>query len=329
MYYMGVDGGGTKTEFMLIDESGHILASIKDFTIDYKRIGRNKFETILKRSINELCDHSDLDIDDLNYTFMGIPCFKDELGDQEIDIIKEIAENILGNKNYQLGNDAEAGWAGSLACKPGINLVAGTGTIGFGKDEMGNDARASGWGHKLGDEGSAYWLGKNLLTLFTKESDGRKKKTILYNLLREKLSLDNDYEIISLLDKEDINERKKIAEFAQILYKAAKQGDKEAINLYKEAGFELSQTVSAIIKKLNFQKDTKVKVSYSGGVFNAGEYILRPLKENLNNFNIVLSAPILKPVTGASLYALLLDKNRLRNKEKVIDNLIKEERHID
>ncbi len=329
MYYLGVDGGGTKTEFMLIDEAGHILSFIKDSTIDYKRIGREKFETILKRSINELCNHSDLNIDDFNYTFMGIPCFKDELGNQEINIIKEIVENILGNKNYQLGNDAEAGWAGSLACKPGINLVAGTGTIGFGKDEIGNDARASGWGHKLGDEGSAYWLGKNLLTVFTKESDGRKKKTIIYNLLREKLSLKNDYEIISLLEQAEINERKEIAELALILYEAAQKGDKEAINLYKEAAFELSQTVSAIINKLSFQRETKIKVSYSGGVFNAGDYIIKPLKDNLNNFNILLKEPILKPVTGAALYALLIDNNDIGNKESILENLIKEESYLD
>jgi len=329
MYYLGVDGGGTKTEFMLIDEAGHILSFIKDSTIDYKRIGRDKFETILKRSVNELCNHSDLNIDDLNYTFMGIPCFKDELVDQEIDIIKEIVENILGNKNYQLGNDAEAGWAGSLACNPGINLVAGTGTIGFGKDERGNDARASGWGHKLGDEGSAYWLGKNLLTLFTKESDGRKKRTIIYDLLSKELSLKNDYEIITLLEQEDINERKEIAELALILYEAAQQGDKEAINLYKKAAFELSQTVSAIINKLSFQRETKIKVSYSGGVFNAGEYILNPLKEYLNDFNILLKEPVLKPVTGAALYALLIDNNDIGNKESILENLIKEESYLD
>ena len=73
---------------------------------------------------------------------------------------------------------------GSLACRAGINLVAGTGAIGFGKDSFGKTARSAGWGYFCGDEGSAYWLGKQLISIFGKEADGRKAKTPLYDIVR-------------------------------------------------------------------------------------------------------------------------------------------------
>ncbi|MFW5890950.1 MAG: BadF/BadG/BcrA/BcrD ATPase family protein, partial [bacterium] len=155
MPYLGVDGGGTKTEFMLIDNEGNILSYLKEDTIDYKRVGRNKFKKVINRSIEKIIKDSLVNLKDIEYSFWGIPCYGDELTKKEEKHIIKIIGDIFKNENYKLGNDVEAGWAGSLACKPGINLVAGTGAIGFGKDPRGNKARAGGWGHILGDEGSA------------------------------------------------------------------------------------------------------------------------------------------------------------------------------
>ncbi|MDZ7671588.1 MAG: BadF/BadG/BcrA/BcrD ATPase family protein [Halanaerobiales bacterium] len=330
MPYLGIDGGGTKTKFMLIDNQGSILSYLKEDTIDYKRIGKDKFKNRIKRSINQIIKDSIINLKDIEYSFWGIPCYGDELTKQEEKHIDQIIGDILKNENYKLGNDVEAGWAGSLVCKPGINLVAGTGAIGFGKDSQGNKARASGWGHRIGDEGSAFWLGEKLLNNFTKQSDGRQEKTLLYTLVREKLSLKNDFEIINLVTSENNFGRKEIANLALILYKAAQNGDKKAIRIYKQAAFELSQVVKTVYSKLEFNESKKVTVTYSGGVFKSGNLILKPLRNYLGELYLELKSPELKPVTGAALYAFFLNDDKISNNdkissEKLVNKLKKEE----
>ena len=63
-------------------------------------------------------------------------------------------------------------WAGSLACEDGISVIAGTGSMAYGEYE-GRSARAGGWGELIGDEGSAYWIAREGMNLFSRMSDGR------------------------------------------------------------------------------------------------------------------------------------------------------------
>ena len=66
---------------------------------------------------------------------------------------------LLGHRRYRCGNDMVCAWAGSLGGEDGINIVAGTGSIGYG-ERAGASARAGGWGEVFGDEGSAYWIAR-------------------------------------------------------------------------------------------------------------------------------------------------------------------------
>jgi len=83
---------------------------------------------------------------------MGIPCYG-ESEDGDIELEKEIQTAFPGIPVY-ITNDVEVGWAGSLGLTPGVNVVAGTGSIAFGKDESGKTARCGGWSEFFSDEGS-------------------------------------------------------------------------------------------------------------------------------------------------------------------------------
>ena len=98
-------------------------------------------------------------------------------------------------------NDSAAGWAGSLGLEEGINLVAGTGSIAYGQNKFGTEARAGGWDDGFSDEGSCYWLGKKALELFSKESDGRVKKGKLLEIFRYNFNLKNDFDLIDIFDE--------------------------------------------------------------------------------------------------------------------------------
>ena len=111
-----------------------------------------------------------------------------------------------------------------------------------------------------------------------------------------------------------------------LLNKAADQGDSYAVNLYKEAAYELNLVVAAIIDKLDFDAGQSITVSYSGGVFKAGNLLLDPLKEYVSKYNITFKEPQLSPVSGAALYALMSHCNRKGN--DIIENLQEQDKHI-
>ena len=324
MYYLGVDGGGTKTDFILITKKGQILSYFRTGTCHYKEIGLERFEKVIKEGIRKVTGEAGLEAEDISFAFLGIPCYGEFK--EDIPVLKGIISSVLG-EDFKCGNDVEAAWAGSLACKPGINIVAGTGAIGFGRDPDGNSARASGWGYFCGDEGSGYWLGKKLISLFTKEADGRIEKTVLYHLIRDEFSLEDDFDFISVVHDELELKRSKIARLAVILDRAADQGDQKALELFDQAAYEHSLTAAALRDKLNFAGPDQLPVSYSGGVFKAGEYILDPLRNYLHKKNMVLKKPELSPAVGAVFYALQLDSKSSADSQQLhkIKNTLQKE----
>lgn len=323
MFYLGVDGGGTKTAFMIINEEGKICGYSIKGTCHYKQVGIEGFNKIMKDGIQEVCKKSQINVKDISYSFLGLPGYGEIIEDAKN--MDDIVCNILQSKCFKCGNDVEAGWAGSLACKPGINIVAGTGAIGVGVNKYGKMARASGWGHFCGDEGSAYWLGKKAIELFGKEADGRLEKTIIYEAMRRELGIKRDFDLISIvMDTYDMS-RDKIATLAKILSEAASLGDKYAVNIFKEAAYEHSLTIKSIINQLDFHEDQQLFISYSGGVFNSRQLILNPLEEYISQLhkNAKIIKPQLHPITGAALYALNIHSKNFN--ENIINSLKQEE----
>lgn len=299
MYWIGADGGGTKTEVLLSDEQGRILDSYRAGSTSYKHVGMAECIAILKNALKALESRNEgLERGNAGICF-ALPNYgESKTADRLLE--KAVDENFPGYRTI-LVNDCEVGWSGSLGLEPGINLVAGTGAIVFGKDEKGNTARAGGWSDYFSDEGSCNWLGKKAMELFSKESDGRAQKGALLQIMREKFKLEDDFDIIDIFEQNYQNNRTNTAGLQRLLLEAAKQGDAGAVLLYKEAACELAESVLAVYRKLEWGLSTNV--SYSGGLFHAGKYILEPLKKRLKNYPIQMKTPMFSPAHGAVLIA--------------------------
>ncbi|MPM48050.1 N-acetylmuramic acid/N-acetylglucosamine kinase [bioreactor metagenome] len=317
MYYIGIDGGGTKTTFTIINEEGFKIDKLIYGTSHYEQIGFDGVEKILKNGIYNLLQQNDIQRDEIESVFLGLP------GYGEVKSVKlrldKIVKNILNNINFAIGNDVEVGFEGSLAGNCGINIVSGTGSIALGKDLNGKTVRCGGWGDYIGDEGSAHWIGKKTLEVFSKEADHRLDKGDLYYHIRDVLNINDDFEIIDYALNKIKKDRTKIAEFSSLCYDSAIRGDKNAIRIFNEAAYELSLLVKMIINELNF--DDEILVSYSGGVFKSNQLILNPLKENLSEYNIKFIEPILEPSEGSCLLAYKLKNSNISN--ELINNLRK------
>ena len=295
-YYIGIDGGGTKTAICAADVDSSDLRYTGTSGSSWRDHGVTKVAQSLRESVLGLIGR---DFSNVAGIAMGLPCHGESAdGDRALEVA--INESFNGIPIY-FTNDVEVGWAGSLALEPGINVVAGTGSIAFGKDEDGNTARSGGWSEFFGDEGSCYWVGRKVMELFSKQSDGRRPKDELYWTVRREFGLKDDFNFIDLAYKYSAY-RDQVASLQFLAEKAAVAGSPSAIALYGEAAQELVLLVRAVRGKMDFG-ETPWTVSYSGGLFKAKELVLPRFSKEIEADGGVLREPLFEPVHGAVLLA--------------------------
>ena len=295
MYYLGIDGGGTKTLFTLCDNKGKIVSTYRAGSCYFFSMGEKAIAELIKDGF-EKCTVG-IDKKDV-YTYCGMP----QVGEHEsVDTALENIRKTIGF-GIEFGNDVICASAGSLMFRPGIHLIAGTGSNAIGFDLDGNSTRAGGWGCEIGgDEASAYYLAIEMLHEFTKQSDLRHPRTLLYDVIREKFKLDNDFEICEYLTQTINMDRETIASHAVIATELYNLGDSAIRKIFDNAAYELCETANAIKNQLNFGGNADV--SYSGGVFKSGDAILIPLAEKLRACGMTLCKPCAEPVIGSVLLA--------------------------
>ena len=209
------------------------------------------------------------------------------------DKIQNVCNRAFGKRQFSLYNDVEIAVQGALNGEDGIVVIAGTGSIALSNINH-KFKRCGGWGYQLGDEGSAFWIVKKMLSVYCRQIDGRLEKTQLYDILKKECRLINDYDIITFMNNLN-NDRSSIASLAYIAAMAADCGDPHVLQIYQEAAYEISLLIRTLAKEFS----SPFKVSYIGGVFNAGHYILNPLKEQLKFLPCELISPIHSPEYGA------------------------------
>lgn len=299
-YYIGIDGGGTKTEFIMADVEGNIVAKHKEEKSHYLTIGFDGLEKVIHDGVATCIKQVGCTSDDIEFCAVCI-CGYEDVKEHDY-LIEQAVQKALGCISHKVYSDTVNAHRGSLIGQPGIHVIAGTGSIAFGMDRNGNSIRCGGWNHLFGgDEGSAYWIACKMLLAFTRQSDGRDPKTYLYDYLKTKYQLLDDGKIIDLTVVEYQFDRTKIANMAKDLYEIAKAKDSVAISIFKEVADELTQMILAIGDQLKLNE--AVQVSFSGGVFNCGKFVLTPLRNNLKKKNYVLVKPKFTPGIGAIIVA--------------------------
>lgn len=298
MKYIGIDGGGTKTRFCLADESLNILSEHQTTGCYYPHIGKNGIINVIREGIKMCLQSAGINNQDITVC-CGLPAYGelDSLMADLPDMQRRIGSPVL------FCNDAEVCHAGALNLEAGITVIAGTGSIAFGRDESGGSARSGGFGSEMNcDEGSAHYIGLRLIQKFTRQADFREERTLLYNAVKNALGLKNDIDIYAYMVEEIKMNRETVAGLAVLAYNTALQGDPICKNIFSDAAHELYLLAAAVKKQLDF-KDLPVKVSYAGGVFKSGELILSELGSLLRDDNMMLIAPQFPPAMGACILA--------------------------
>lgn len=301
-YYIGIDGGGSKTKFICFDRQGREYGTATTIGTYCAQDGIDAVLSRLKDGVSQCLPEKTTDV----LIGYGMPAYGEN---RELDVsaAAKIRETFSPMRVH-IDNDAAIGWAGSLAMKQGISVVAGTGSIAYGRDAHGRTERCGGWHEFFSDEGSGYWLGKQLLQMFSQQSDGRLEKTALYGLVRSELALCDDLDIISLANQRYARSRKDTAALQKILLEAARMGDPHALACYDRASEELSRLIVTVLKKLDFPKGETVAVSFQGGLFAIPDLIRSSVARKVSAAalprEIDFCQPKLDPCRGAVLLAV-------------------------
>jgi N-acetylglucosamine kinase-like BadF-type ATPase len=302
--YLGVDGGGTKTAFVLLNEAGEELGSVEGPSSYHLEHGLEHVQKVLVDGVAELARKTGVAADEIDYAFVAIPTYGE--ASHEIPVLDALPAKALGHDRYRCGNDMVAGWAGSLAYSDGINVVAGTGSMTYG-ERAGKGNRVGGWGELFGDEGSAYWIGLESLFAFSRMSDGRLPRGPLYDRVREATGVEADLDLIDVVLTRWERSRGRIAALAPIVVAAAAEGDATAETILDGAVAHLVDLVEATKRNLGFEPGESIPVSYSGGVFRAEAVRVR-FAEGLTARDAAydLKTPRFSSHIGAALYAAKL-----------------------
>lgn len=299
--YLGVDGGGSKTAFALIDSYGHVLARATAPTSYYFNDGFDVVETVLTQGVADICQQAAIETSDIDAAFFGIPGYGEASGD--IEELDAVPGRVLGHDRYSCNNDMVCGWAGSLAGEDGINVISGTGSMTYG-ERQGVGQRVGGWGELFGDEGSAYWIAAQGLNAFSRMSDGRLTRGPLHAMLREQLQLTGDLDVVSLVIDTWGGNRSSIAALATTVCQAARGDDGVARAILSTAATELVTLIDTTRTLVGFTDQETVRVSYSGGMFSDdGFRALFIAALDAQPAKYELKRPLLDPALGAALYA--------------------------
>src|SRR5438876_9738583 len=173
MHVLGIDAGGTKTVCLLADERGTILAEGRGPGANLHAAGELEVEKVLHEVMEEAIGERDIAPAAICLGIAGVD------RDDEARTVRAIMRRIGHKSRVLVVNDALIALVAGAQDAPGIVIIAGTGSIVYGRNARGEAARAGGWGHMIGDEGSGYWIGKEALAAVMRAVDGRGSETRL------------------------------------------------------------------------------------------------------------------------------------------------------
>lgn len=300
--FLGIDGGGTKTAFVLLDSAGTVRARHQEGSSYYLETGLPALREMLEHGVHQTLDQAGVALSALRYAFFGLPAYgEDSVMQPQLDALPG---TFLQPGTYRIDCDMICSWAGSLMCEDGISVICGTGSMAYGEYD-GAGVRAGGWGELFSDEGSAYWIAREGLNLFSRMSDGRAQRGPLYALVRERLQLGIDLDLCGHVYSRLGAQRSAVAGLSQLVSEAALAGDQQARTIFSRAAQELAAMVCAVRASLHVPDRVTLPVSYSGGVFESGALLLEPFREQLATHpgHFSLTTPALNPAVGAALYA--------------------------
>lgn len=294
-YFLGIDGGQSSTTALIGDENGWVVGYGRSGPCNHVAAseGREKFRNAVGGSIRQAWERAAVEAVPFAAACLG---FSGGAADKE-----SLARELVEAEQLAVTHDAMIALAGATAGDPGIIVIAGTGSIAFGRNAAGRTARAGGWGYVFGDEGGGFDIARQALRAALRQEEGWGPSTSLHARLMEASDLTSANELMHRFYTPEWP-RPRIAGLARMVDEAAGDGDSVARDILHHAAEELARIAEAVRGQL-FEGAAPAKICPIGSVFRGAT--LRAQFQKLlerNPANWVLE-PAYGPAAGALLEA--------------------------
>ncbi len=273
--YVGIDGGQSSTTTLIGDESGRVLGVGRGGPSNHAAAseGRRKFVAAIADSLSDCMKGAAAAAGVSEPVVFEAACLGLSGGPDDKETL---AKEMIRAERYLITHDAHIALAGATGGEPGIVVIAGTGSMVFGRNAAGLTARAGGWGYVFGDEGGAFDLVRQALRAILRNEEGWGPPTALRAALLEALpqttGARDAHQLMHLLYTDEYP-RDRVAGWATLIDQAARAGDAVAGDILGSAAQSLA-TMTAAVRTQLFARSGPVDVRYSGGVFHSD-----PLRE--------------------------------------------------
>ena len=269
-FFLGIDGGGTKTRCVIGDEKSELGAGTSSSS-KVQRVGENCARDALAGAVNEACVQAGISPRQIVRTCAGITgAARPEIA----GVMRDLMISMVGGQ-VEIVGDIEIAFEDAFGSGSGVMLIAGTGSIAFGRNEKGESARAGGWGYPISDEGSGQWIGAEAVREGLRARD-RGQSDGLLNDLMEKLGASGFEDFIVRLNA---NPPVDFATLFPAVLAASDCGDAAAAEILTRAGRELAAMAGTVIERLFHEHS--VSVGTHGGVLASSAIVRESFAQEL------------------------------------------------
>ena len=303
-YYLGIDGGGTKTTCVVGNES-ELLSTATTGPSNIVRVGEAQARESLQQSVRQACAAAGITPAQVSHTCVG----GSGAGRPELAaILRRILADIVPTPIDVVG-DIQTSLEAAFGPGPGVIVIAGTGSIAYGRDRRGHTARAGGWGFAIGDEGSAHWIGRTAVAAVLRAADPRDVTSTPAARGGSAESQDSlaaglskSWGVTSLDDLARAANSTPPPDFATLFPAVATSQDVLARQVLFHAANELAHIVAIVTLRLFPKEDTApVPVAMTGGVFRHSQPVREDFYNELRKIDprVVINPRVVDPVEGA------------------------------
>jgi N-acetylglucosamine kinase-like BadF-type ATPase len=273
MHVLGIDAGGTKTVCLLADSGGAVIAEARGPGANLHVAGERGVEATLRDVIARTSSDRGVTPDAICIGIAGVD------RDDEAKAVHGIVRSIDSCPRVLVVNDALIALVAGAHDAPGIVLIAGTGSITYGRNAAGEAARAGGWGHMVGDEGSGYWIGREAVTAVMRAGDGRGPTTRLTADILAHFNVADVSRLPRIVYDRD-EPRVNVAALGPIVQRAADLGDAVALRILERAAAELAIAARSVTNRLDMRGEA-FSFFLAGGAFQVVPWLVDDLTRRL------------------------------------------------
>ncbi len=265
-YFLGFDGGGTKTECVLANGEGEILVRVTAGPSNPLRTGYMRAWFSLSEAADMVLARQKIKARDIRGVCAGLG------GAGRAGVAKRITtffERSFPNAQIRVTTDLEIALEAAFGAGEGIILLAGTGSAAFGRDANGRTARAGGRGPWFSDEGSAFDIGRRAFAAVTRAEEHRAPETALSRRLFPWHQAQN---WDSLLERVTKNPDDVFPQTFPLVAQLADKGDAVCCEILSAAASSLAELAGCVLNDLGW-RDREVRIAKVGGVYGRSKYL--------------------------------------------------------